>query len=294
MKIYNINKKRPIQYGFIIGTGILAFILCFIVWTERNTGILSIYFLDIGQGDAIYIRTPNGNDMLIDSGPSTSVLRRLGQVMPLYDRSIDVLLETHPDQDHIGSFPDVIERYNISMFVMPGVDSKNSTVNEIKKLLAEKHIPVILGRRGMSIDFRDGVSFNILYPNVDPKKFETNTASIVGKLVYGSTSAMFTGDSPKSVEIKLVKLDGSNLKSDILKVGHHGSKTSSGDSFITKVNPFSAIISVGKNNRYGHPNKETVNVLEKHHIEILRTDEEGTIRFVSDGVNMQIKQKSLD
>ncbi len=135
----------------------------------------------------------------------------------------------------------------------------------------------------MRINFGHGSYFTILFPDKDPSKMETNDGSIVGRMVYASTSVMFTGDSPKFVENYLVRLDGYNLQSDILKAGHHGSRTSSGESYLRVVSPKYAIISSGKDNRYGHPHKEVIDSLNRMNIEILRTDREGTIGFVSDG-----------
>lgn len=275
--------RRPRLY-FLALAALSAATALFFVWKGRDTGMLEVHFLDIGQGDAIYVRAPNGNDMLVDAGPSPSVLRRLGEAMPWRDRDIDVLLESHPDQDHIGGMPDVIERYGVGMFVMPGVESANSTDDEIERLLVEKGIPAILGRRGMRIVLGGGAYFDILFPDRDPKGLETNDASIVGRLSYGSMSVMLTGDSPKWVEERLVALDGAEgLASQVLKAGHHGSKTSSSAPFVSAVDPDFAVVSAGKGNRYGHPSKEVMETFRAHDIPMLRTDEEGTIVFKSDG-----------
>lgn len=283
---------RRVRRYFLNGLAVLAAALLFGAWASGGRGLLEVHFLDVGQGDAIYVRAPNGNDMLIDSGASPSVLRRLGEAMPWHDRDIDVLLETHPDQDHIGGMPDIIERYDVGMFVMPGVESANSTDDEIDRLLTEKSVPVILGRRGMRLVLGGGAYFDLLFPDSDPTKLATNDASIVGRLVYGSTFVMLTGDSPKWVEERLVGLDGTEgLASQVLKAGHHGSKTSSAEAFVTTVDPDFAIISAGKDNRYGHPNKEVVETFRMHSIPMFRTDEEGTIIFVSDGKRIWRKRK---
>ncbi|HEY0907831.1 MAG TPA: MBL fold metallo-hydrolase [Candidatus Paceibacterota bacterium] len=261
----------------------VAFAVCIAYFMERNSGLLHVYFLDVGQGDAIYIRTPNGRDMLIDSGPNRAVVQRLSEVMPWYDKSIDVALETHPDADHIGGFPQILERYKIGVFVEPGVESANAVDDEIRSLRAEKAVAGEIARRGIRIDFGDGAHFDILYPDTDPSKMETNDASIIGRLVYGSTSVMLTGDAPKSVENRLHMLDGERLASTILKAGHHGSKGSSGESFVRAVGPLFGVISAGRKNRYGHPHKEVMDILAAGRVEVSRTDMEGTIGFVSDG-----------
>lgn len=255
---------------------------------QRNDGLLKVYFLDVGQGDAIYVRTPNGHDMLIDGGPSRIVIQRLAEVMPWYDRSIDVVVETHPDSDHIGGLPQVLLRYHVGLFLEPGINSKNAIDDELKRLRTEKNIPDTLARRGMIINFGDGSHFDILYPDKDVSNLKnTNDASIVGQMKYGSTTIMLTGDSPRKIENYLVKIDGLLLKSDVLKAGHHGSHTSSGENYVKIVSPQYVVISDGKNNRYGHPHADVLEIFEKLGIKIMRTDKEGMIKFVSDGKSIK-------
>ncbi|MEK7607916.1 MAG: ComEC/Rec2 family competence protein [Patescibacteria group bacterium] len=269
---------------------IIALVSIFIFTLGRNGDLLEIYFLDIGQGDAIYVRTPNGHDMLVDGGPSRIVLQRLAEVMPFYDRSIDVVIETHPDADHIGGLPSVLERYDVGLFLEPGIESKNAIDDEIRRLLTEKNIPSRLAQRGMIINFGDGTHFDILYPDTDVSGFKnTNDASIVGQIKYGSTTVMLTGDSPKKIENYLVRVDGKRLKSDVLKAGHHGSHTSNGENYVRMIAPQYAVISAGKKNRYGHPHKDVLEIFQKLGIQIIRTDREGTIKFVSDGKSIKRK-----
>lgn len=265
----------------LIGASVLVFAVCI---REKNDGMLRVYFLDIGQGDSIYVRSPNGHDMLVDGGPSNIVLRRLSEVMPWYDKTIDVVVETHPDADHIGGLVSILRRFHVGVFLEPGIKSKNTIDDELAKLRKEKDVDDILARRGMSIDLGGGAYFKILFPDKDVSNFkETNDASIVGQVVYGSTTVMLTGDSPKKIEKYLTTLDGAKLKSDILKAGHHGSKNSSGLPYVKVVAPEIAIFSVGKDNRYGHPSREAQDVFKSLGIPTLRTDEMGTIGFQSDG-----------
>lgn len=268
----------------------VTFVLALVYIKENNTGTLKVFFLDVGQGDAIYIRTPGGRDMLIDGGPSKIVIQRLSEVMPWYDKTIDVVLETHPDADHIGGLPHVFARYEVGVFIEPGVKSPNAIDDELLRLREEKNIPQTIARRGMRVDFGDGSHFDILFPDTDPAFLETNTASIVGRMVYGSTSVMLTGDSPDEIERHLIFKDGTTLRSDILKAGHHGSRTSSGLEFVKTVAPKYAVISAGKGNRYGHPHKEVLNVFNTLGVEVMRTDTMGTLYFVSDG-KMFIKKR---
>jgi competence protein ComEC len=203
--------------------------------------------------------------------------------MPFYDRSIDVVVETHPDADHIGGLPLVMERYDIGVFLEPGVSSPNAIDDEIRRVRGEEGVESILARRGMQIDLGGGTSFDILYPDRDVSYLETNTASIVGQVRYGSTTVMLNGDSPKVVETALVKYYGDGLQSDVLKAGHHGSHTSSGEEYVRTVSPSYTVISAGENNRYGHPHKDVIDLFNSLNIPVLRTSEIGTIEFVSDG-----------
>lgn len=245
---------------------------------------MAVSFLDIGQGDAIYIRTPSGRDMLVDGSVGAAVLGALSSAMPWYDRGIDVVVATHPDSDHIGGLPLVLSRYDVGMFIESGAPSKNAASIELSRLVAERSIPRIVARRGMRVDFGDGSAFDILFPDADTSAAQdTNAASIVGQVRYGATSFMLTGDSPKAVEDHLVSLDGPRLRSDVLKAGHHGSRTSSGEGYVKTVSPRFAVISAGKDNRYGHPHAEVISLFESLGISVARTDAEGTVSFSSDG-----------
>lgn len=244
---------------------------------------LTVAFLDVGQGDAIYIEAPDGAQILIDGGNGKAVLRGLGSVMPFFDRSIDIVVATHPDEDHIGGLPDVFERYRIGAYVDPGVNDHSATYEAILHAVNEAHIPYTVARRGMRIMLEDGVFLNILFPDRDLSHADTNTASIVARLTYGSTSFLLTGDSPQMIEQYLVALDGSMLESDVLKLGHHGSRTSSSEIFLRTVQPSLAIISAGKDNRYGHPHKEVLDRLAVLSIPFLSTIQEGSIILISDG-----------
>lgn len=256
----------------------------FIAWQEQKNGILTVAFLDIGQGDAIFIEAPNGNQILIDGGPGKSVLRELAQVVPFYDRSIDVVLATHADQDHVGGLPDVLEKYKINIFMETGVSGPSSAYEELEKIIDVQSIKKILVRKGMVVDLGAGATLQILFPDRDPSGMETNTSSIVVRLVYGENEFLLTGDSPQAIEKYLISAEGALLQSDVLKAGHHGSKTSSSAEFVSAVSPEYAVISAGKDNRYGHPHREVLDILNNFGTKILRTDTEGRIVFKSDGI----------
>ena len=183
--------------------------------------------------------------------------------MPFYDRSLDIVIESHPDSDHINGLAEVLKRFNVGLVMESGVGNNNQAYKEIEKIIDDNGIQKILARRGMRINMGNGVYMDILFPDRDVFGLDTNTASIVAKLNYGSASFLFTGDSPKSIEKYLVSLDGKNLQSNVLKIGHHGSKTSTSEQFLGYVDPEYAVISAGKNNRYGHPHQEVLDLLNR-------------------------------
>lgn len=260
-----------------------AFIWRAVLAEERNA-VLTIAFLDVGQGDAIFIEAPSGNQMLIDGGAGASVLRELGRLLPAHDRSIDVVMATHPDQDHIGGLSAVLKSYDVSHVVRSGAVNDTAVYRAFNTAIEnENGAQVLFARRGTRIDIGGGAYFDILFPNRDVTAADPNNASIVGRLVYGDMEIMLTGDAPNSVERYLVSLGGSVLVSDILKVGHHGSKTSSSEAFIGFVDPDYGIISAGCDNRYGHPHQDVLSVLAQFDIEVLSTCGEGTIVFEADG-----------
>jgi competence protein ComEC len=252
---------------------------------------LKVAFLDIGQGDAIFIETPSRKQMLVDGGPNKSVVRELSRVMPFFDRSIDVVINTHPDRDHIGGLPEVLKRYSVSRVLDPGVTSDSGTYGYYRQLIEQNpNIEYESARRGQIIDFGDGAYAQILFPDRDMDGVSNdNNASVIVHVVYASTSVMLTGDAPKKIEEYLITLEGADLKSDILKAGHHGSRTSSSDSFVRAVSPKWVVISAGKDNSYNHPHKEVMELFASSSIEVLGTYDLGTIIFESDGKTFELR-----
>ncbi len=279
------RKYKP--YIFLI----ILFIFTCIIWLflfflKNHINYLKVVFLDVGQGDSIYIEAPNGRQILIDGGPDAKLLSSLSKVMPFADRSIDMIIATHPDMDHIGGFPLLIDNYSITSMLENGGISDSKVYSSLENKIIKNKINKIIAHRNMHIvlDEEKKIYFDILFPDRDISSFDSNDASIVGKLVYGKNSFMFTGDATTYIE----NLIGWNekditLKSDVLKLGHHGSRTSSGISWLEKVGPKFAIISAGKNNRYGHPHKELLDRLSLLHIPFLNTAEVGNVTFESNG-----------
>ncbi|MBX9765562.1 MBL fold metallo-hydrolase [Patescibacteria group bacterium] len=258
--------------------------LCAIVFAVPTPKGLTVSFLDVGQGDAIFIQTKDGVELLIDGGPDSSVLRGLGSRMPFWDRSIDAIVATHPDKDHIGGLVDVLKRYDVGTVVESGVIHDTSFTRSFEKGAESENAARIRARRGMRLMLGKDVYADVLYPASDVSNLkETNAGSIVLRVVYGETEFMLTGDAPLSVEKSLVTTYGEKLQSDVLKAGHHGSKTSSTESFVQAVNPQYVIFSRGCDNSYGHPHETVVALFEKLKIPALDTCREGMITFLSDG-----------
>ncbi len=271
------------------------FIANFFIWgavlSEERGSMLTVAFLDVGQGDAIFIEAPNGNQILLDGGPNKKVLSELSNLMPFYDRSIDMVIASHPDKDHIGGLPEILSKFSVDNVMESGVSSNTAVYREFEKIIKNKNITKILARRGMKVwlDKKKNIYLEILFPDRDTTGWDTNEASIVARLVYGSSSFVLTGDSPQNIERYLVFLDSGKLKSSVLKLGHHGSRTSTSELFLGSVYPQYAVISAGGNNRYGHPHKEVMDLIKKLEIPFLETSKEGTIIFKTDGESLYVK-----
>ncbi len=277
------------RYGTrILGTTLAALTACaalawYAAWQEDRRGLLTVSFLDVGQGDAIFIDAPSGRQALIDGGPTTGVLRRLGETMSWWDRSIDVVIATHPDTDHVSGLADVLDRYRVGAVVRSSVAGEAGAAAAFDEAVSAEGARVLVAMRGQVIDLGNGARLEILFPDRALPRADTNDASIVARLVYGDTTFLFTGDAPQGVERYLVFLDGSALRSDVLKAGHHGSKTASSPALLGFAHPAYGIFSRGCDNRYGHPASEVVARFQQFNIPTLDTCTEGTISFVSDG-----------
>jgi competence protein ComEC len=267
-----LNKMFFIQ---LLVAGLLA-----LMFFQLPDNKFHLYFFDVGQGDAVFIKTPENYQILIDGGPKNFVLEKLAKVMPFMDKSLDLVILTHPHSDHIEGLVEVLKRYKIDSVLLTGVNDGSVAYEEFLKEIIDKNIRVIIAEK--SGDFYAGsVFFNILYPfssiaNYDFKNL--NDSSIALKIIYKNLSVLLTGDLQKEMEI-LIKNSGEDINSDIFKAGHHGSKTSNDSEFLKEVSPKFAVISVGRGNKFGHPNIETIDTFNKFAEKILRTDLNGTIEF---------------
>jgi competence protein ComEC len=248
---------------------------------------LKVTFLNIGQGDAILIETPDGVQMLIDGGPDGTVLRELASTMPWFDRTIDIVLGTHPDKDHIGGLVDVLERYTVDHII---TTENLMTAKSYRTALNQEGAEITMARSGQVYSLGASTTVTVFSPASDPSMLETNTASIVVQVRYGDIAFMLTGDAPSSIENYLVTTYGNQLESEVLKLGHHGSKTSSSHEFLTAVEPQFAVVSSGRDNSYGHPAKEVVERVGELDIPLVNTAVEGRITFQTDGLSVWIER----
>lgn len=279
--------RKYLPYISLIILIILTASVWFLVFQHKNNNYLKVVFLDVGQGDAIYIEAPNGRQMLIDGGPDATLLASLAKVMPFADRSIDIILATHPDMDHIGGFPLLLDNYKVTSIIENGTVSTTTVSASLEEKITKKKINKIIASRAMHIilDAEKNIYFDILFPDGrDISNFDSNDGSIVGKLTYGSNSFLLTGDA-SIYEENLIEWNekDSALQADVLKLGHHGARTSTSILWLEKVNPSMAIVSAGKDNSYGHPHKELLDRLASLHIPFLSTGDLGNIIFESDG-----------
>ena len=277
--------RRSVKISLYAILTLLFLSLCiwYAVIRESRNGLLTVSFLDIGQGDSIFIDAPSGRQVLIDGGANGIVLRRLSEVMPWYDRTIDVVIPTHPDADHIGVLIDVLPRYKVGTIIHSDVEGDTATAKALVEGMAREGARQVIVRRGQIINLGGGAYLEVLSPDRSVKNVDTNTGCVVTRLVYGKTSFMLSCDVPQGIENYLVRLDAGDLRSDVLKAGHHGSRTSSSELFVGFVNPTYAVFSRGCKNKYGHPHKEVVELFARLGIPTLDTCKDGTISFVSDG-----------
>jgi len=285
------NKNFKKAEVYLLGGFITIAVLIWVpVLSFSQDYVLEVNFFDIGQGDAIFIEAPGGSQVLIDGGPDSTILEKLGQELPFYDREIDLVILTHPDADHLSGLIEVLKRYKIDAVLITGVASDTNVYKEWQTVLEKEGAKIIIAQAGQRVWLGEDIYLDILYPfqNLEDKVVSnTNNSSIVSRLVFGENSFLFTGDAEFAAEYDLVSRD-IDIDSDILKIGHHGSKNSTSQRFLEAITPEIAVIQAGKNNKYGHPHEDVLKRLKG--INILRTDLDGDIEILSDGINIGFSQ----
>lgn len=243
-------------------------------------GHVHAYILDVGQGDAILLVSPSGKRILVDGGPDLSALEQLGSFLPFFDRRIDLVAFTHPDSDHITALPEILERYRVGRILFSPADHASGQYERLLTLVEAKRIPVLLPDPSQDIDVGDGLVLDVLWPPKNLMRSEdTNHTSLILRALAGSGSILLTGDIDEAGEEEMLER-GTSVAATILKISHHGSAGATSPPLLSAAHPAIAVISVGKDNRFGHPSPETLARLSQLKIPVRTTMEEGTIDLV--------------
>jgi len=273
-------------------------ILLLVSWRSSLSHDLKVYFFDVGQGDGMLIRTPSQQNIIIDGGPDNLFINKLGQTLPFYDRTIDLMVLTHAHDDHLFGLIEVLKRYRVKEVLYSGALHTTDAYLQWLKIIRDKKIPLTIAIVGQEFIFGESksggnpVKLQVLYPlkNLANRQFkDLNDSSVVTQLTYGQTKFLLMGDLPQAGEGEILKYfqkPDKNLKelhSQVIKIGHHGSAGSSALDFLQAVQPDFAVISAGQDNKFGHPSARTIRRLKSLGIKIYRTDQLGDILFISNG-----------
>ncbi len=295
-RIQRVPAFKPLQkYGRHALVCALAIIIFFIPMSGQITRLrepgMRVWFFDVGQGEGMLIETPHGKQILIDGGPDQTILQKLPQVMWPWDRTIEAMFVSHPDSDHITGLVSILERYHVETIYETGVRGGTSVITKFEQAMADEHAAHMFVRQGDSFEM-DGVQIDILWPTHSAIKEEKdrNNTSIVMRVRYGTTIFLFTGDAEETVEDDFAKSAGDV---DVLKTGHHGSRTSTSFELLSIIKPEIAIISAGQKNRYGHPHPIILSRLQQIGAEMWRTDLDGDILLFSNGSSIRSKPAFL-
>ncbi|MFH1426828.1 MAG: MBL fold metallo-hydrolase [Candidatus Kerfeldbacteria bacterium] len=269
-------------------TIIIVLVLSFVAyvrgqWVPATSDQLEIHMLDVGQGDAFHIRTPGGMDIVVDGGPDRSVVSELGRVMPPTDHTIELMIASHEDADHIAGLTELPDTYEIKTLITSGVASGTNFSDELATW-ASDGVEVLQAHQGWLLHVEEGLDLLFFHP--DPPNFhpDINDDSVVFLLRYRDFSALFTGDAPVEIEEQVLGRFGDEIAEvDILKAGHHGSRTSTSRRLLEIMNSQITLISVGKDNTFGHPHAEVVRRLESFGSAVFRTDEDGPVTCLTNG-----------
>lgn len=285
----NVNKLTKIVLSSLLCISMLC--SCSIEFEEYQSessvtvseNNLSVHYLDVGQGDSIFIEFPDSDTMLIDSGENYHGESIIDYITDCGYSDIDYLVATHPHTDHIGSMGYIVRNFEIGSVYMPKVSANTKTYENLLESISDKGLKVKSAKEGTIIKENNDLTVEVVAPaTIDSG--DLNNCSLVMKITYKDVSYLFTGDAEKK-ELKEITSD---ISSDVLKVGHHGSSTSTYEEFLEAVNPAIAVISVGEDNEYGHPHESTITLLEEFDCEIYRTDEDDTVKVSTDGYEITV------
>lgn len=246
---------------------------------------LCVHFIDVGQADCTLVQLPNGENMLIDAGNNENGEEVVSYLKRQKVSRIDYLIGTHPHADHIGGLDNVISAFDIGAFYMPKVQTNTKTFREVLEAAQKKGLKIKSAKAGLTLAQTEKFQIEMLAPNSDSYE-DLNNYSAVIRLTCGERAFLITGDAEQLAEEEI----GSELRSDVLKVGHHGSKTSTSEEFLRRVSPQYAYISCGEDNSYGHPHTETLEKLERAEVTVYRADKDGTVIFCTDGKNLEVEK----
>ena len=290
MKRYNSTKFR---FSLFLSLLFSLLILCSCSVNFNNNsysesafqkGMLNVHFLDVGQGDSIFIELPDEKTMLIDAGENYHGAGIKNYIGDCGYSKIDYLVATHPHADHIGSMPYIVRNMDIGSVYMPKAAANTKTYENLLESISDKGLKITSAKAGLTIAKDSDYTINVVAP-VTIDEDNLNNSSAVIKLTYKDNTFLFTGDAEK----KELETINSDISADVLKVGHHGSTTSTTEEFLDEVKPSYAVISAGEDNSYGHPHRETLDLLEEFNCKIYRTDIDKTVVFSSDGKTISVK-----
>lgn len=274
---YSVCMKN--RFWLISGICLVLLAICILGLPGLNT---RVSFLDIGQGDSIYIRTPDDYFILIDGGPSVSVLEQLADVIPRYNRRIDLVVLTHPHADHVNGLVEVVKRFDVGSVMIVGTPSGNTYYQEFLRLCDEWSIPLYYGQADRDIKVGSDLYLDIVWPShsIAGVEFENlNNASLAMRVITPEKVIMLSGDAEIEEELEIIN-SGFDLSADIFKSGHHGSRTANSDNFLDEINPDTVVIQSGTGNSFGHPHKEALENFLERAIQVRRNDLEGRVNFI--------------
>lgn len=286
MKNAYYRKKYLFIILFIISISFAVFIFKFLnnnsnIIYAPEEGKMIVYYIDVGQGDSILIQV-NKKNLLIDSGPKSDKKKLLYYLSKINIDKIDYIISTHPHEDHIGNMSEIIDNYNVLNFYAPKVQSTTKTFEQMIDSLKAKNLKINVIKKGTdSINLGENTKVTVFSPTKDYYE-DLNNYSPILKIQYGKTSFLFTGDAQKDIEKEMIA-SNEDISADVLKVGHHGSSTSTTKEFLNKVHPSIGVLSVGLDNSYNHPNTDTLKRLKDSNVRIYRTDKDGIVILSSDG-----------